>query len=159
MNARRLGVLILAALACVLLRPIAASAQSAFSGSVKDTSGAVLPGVTVEAASPALIEKVRSVATDAQGRYTIVDLRPGIYTLTFTLTGFATLVRSGLELQSNVTLPLSVELKVGAVEETVTVSGASPLVDVQAASRNQVLTRDIANVLSQRRIIRAIFLQ
>ena len=112
--------------------PIAASAQSVFRLGQRH-SGAVLPGVTVEAASPALIEKMRSVVTDAQGRYTIVDLRPGIYTLTFTLTGFATLVRSGLELQSNVTLPLSVELKVGAVEETVTVSGASPLVDVQAA--------------------------
>jgi hypothetical protein len=155
MNARRLGVLILAALACVLL-PVAASAQSAFSGSVKDTSGAVLPGVTVEAASPALIEKVRSVTTDAQGRYTIVDLRPGIYTLTFTLTGFATLVRSGLELQSNVTLPLSVDLKVGAVEETVTVSGASPLVDVQAASRSQVLTRDIIDALPVTRNLQSV---
>ena len=156
MKSRRLEVLVLAALAGVLLRPIAASAQSAFSGSVKDTSGAILPGVTVEAASPALIEKVRSVVTDAQGRYTIVDLRPGIYTLTFTLTGFATLVRSGLELQSNVTLPLSVELKVGAIEETVTVSGASPLVDVQAASRSQVLTRDIIDALPVTRNLQSV---
>ncbi len=138
------------------LLPLAASAQSAFSGSVKDTSGAILPGVTVEAASPALIERVRSVVTDAQGRYTIVDLRPGIYTLTFTLTGFAPLVRSGLELQSNVTLPLSVELKVGAIEETVTVSGASPLVDVQAASRNQVLTRDIIDALPVTRNLQSV---
>jgi len=137
----------LMAFACLIALPISASAQSAFSGSVKDTSGAVLPGVTVEAASPVLIERVRSVVTDAQGRYTIVDLRPGIYTLTFTLTGFGTLVRAGLELQSNVTLPLSVELTVGAIAETVTVSGASPLVDVQAASRNQVLTRDLIDAL------------
>ena len=156
MKSSRFEGLILAAFASLLLLPTAASAQSAFSGSVKDTSAAVLPGVTVEAASPALIERVRSVVTDAQGRYTIVDLRPGIYTLTFTLTGFATLVRSGLELQSNVTLPLSVELKVGAIEETVTVSGVSPLVDVQAASRNQVLTRDIIDALPVTRNLQSV---
>jgi hypothetical protein len=134
----------------------AARAQSAFSGSVKDTTGAVMPGVTVEAASPALIERTRTVVTDAQGRYTIVDLRPGIYTVTFSLAGFVTLVRSGLELQSSTTMPLSVELRVGAIEETVTVSGASPLVDVQAASRNQVLTRDIIDALPVTRNLQSV---
>jgi uncharacterized protein (DUF2141 family) len=75
----------LLALACVLLVPSAATAQqtSAIAGIVRDTSGAVLPGVTVEAASPALIEKVRTVVTDDQGRYNIVDLRPGTYAVTF----------------------------------------------------------------------------
>ena len=148
--------IVVLALGLVAALPLAASAQSAFSGSVKDTTGAILPGVTVEAASPALIEKARLVVTDAQGRYTIVDLRPGIYTVTFTLTGFGTLVRSGLELQSGVTLPLSVELKVGAIEESVTVSGASPLVDVQAASRNQVLTRDIIDALPVTRNLQSV---
>ena len=138
-----------------LLAP-AAVAQSAFSGSVKDTTGAIMPGVTVEAASPALIERTRTVVTDAQGRYTIVDLRPGIYTVTFSLTGFVTLVRSGLELQSSTTMPLNVELKVGAIEETVTVSGASPLVDVQAASRNQVLTREIIDALPVTRNLQSV---
>src|SRR5262245_25628265 len=118
-------------LTCLLL-PAAARAQSgAIAGSVKDTTGAVLPGVTVEAASPALIEKVRSAITDAQGQYKIDDLRPGTYTVTFTLPGFATVKREGLELSAGVTLPLTAELKVGSVQETVTVTGATPVVDVQ----------------------------
>src|SRR4051812_29872595 len=79
------------------------SAQSVISGLVRDTSGAVLPGVAVEASSPALIEKVRSVVTDDQGRYTIVDLRPGIYRVLFSLSGFTTLEHAGLELPSNFT--------------------------------------------------------
>src|SRR5690242_3528327 len=87
-----------ALLAAVLLWPSLAFAQAAIAGVVKDTSGAVLPGVTVEAASPALIEKVRSAVTDATGQYKIVDLRPGSYTVTFTLPGFATVKREGLEL-------------------------------------------------------------
>jgi hypothetical protein len=85
----------LVALACILCVPPAALAQqtSAIAGVVRDTSGAVLPGVTVEAASPALIEKVRTVVTDDQGRYNIVDLRPGAYVMTFTLAGFNTFKR------------------------------------------------------------------
>src|SRR5262245_3802840 len=81
-----------------LLLPAAAHAQSSLAGAVKDSSGAVMPGVTVEAASPALIEKVRSVTTDATGQYKIVDLRPGTYTVTFTLTGFSVVKREGIEL-------------------------------------------------------------
>src|SRR5262249_39978785 len=79
----------------------AVSAQTlptAIAGTVRDTSGAVLPGVTVEAASDALIEKVRTVLSDEHGEYKIVDLRPGIYTVTFTLTGFSTIKREQIEL-------------------------------------------------------------
>jgi hypothetical protein len=104
MGARRLVKSVRAAAVWLVLTPALASAQSVIAGAVRDTSGAVLPGVTVEAASPALIEQVRSVLTDGQGRYSIVDLRPGVYTVTFTLTAFNTVKREGLELQSNITL-------------------------------------------------------
>src|SRR6187431_3607919 len=113
----------------LLLVPVAAEAQSAFAGVVRDTSGAVMPGVTVEAASPVLIEKVRSAVTDENGAYRIVDLRPGTYSLTFTLPGFSTFAREGVELQSNFTATINVELSVGTLQESVTVSGASPVVD------------------------------
>src|SRR6202045_3521724 len=93
-----------------LLLPAGVSAQSAFSGVVRDTSGGVLPGVAVEASSPVLIEKTRSVVTDAEGRYTIVDLRPGTYKLTFTLAGFETILRDGIELSGNTTVPINIEL-------------------------------------------------
>src|SRR5262249_48045635 len=110
------------AVTCLALWPALASAQSGIAGAVRDTSGAVLPGVTVEASSPALIEKSRSVQTDNQGRYSIVDIRPGVYTVTFVLPGFSTVKREGLEVQSNTTLPLNAELRVGSLEETVTVT-------------------------------------
>src|SRR2546422_5831141 len=93
-----------------LLLPQAALVQSAIAGVVKDATGAVLPGVTGEAASPALIEKVKSVTTNEQGQYRIVDLRPGTYRVTFTLSGFATTVREGIVLESNFTAPINVEL-------------------------------------------------
>src|SRR5438270_385623 len=115
----------------LLLVPIAARAQSSFTGVVKDTSGAVLPGVTVEAASPVLIEKTRSVVTDGGGGYRIVDLRPGVYTLSFTLTGFSTTRRENLELPANFTMTVNSELRIGALEETLTVAGTAPTVDVQ----------------------------
>src|SRR5262245_61452569 len=98
---RIFGKAILVALACFILLPAAASAQAVVAGQVKDESGAVLPGVTVEASSPALIEKVRTVVTDEQGRYRLVDLRPGLYKLTFTLTGFATFVRDDVEVSAS----------------------------------------------------------
>src|SRR6187200_15110 len=82
----------------LLLLPSAAYAQAAITGVVRDASGAVLPGATVEAASPVLIEKVRSVSSDAAGQYRIVDLRPGTYSVTFTLPGFTTVKREGIEL-------------------------------------------------------------
>ncbi len=90
-----------------------AVAQSAISGVVRDTSGAVMPGVTVEAASPVLIEKVRTAVTDEQGRYTIIDLRPGVYTVTFTLSGFNTYRQEGLELPANFTATINAEMRVG----------------------------------------------
>jgi len=130
-----------------LALPAPAAAQSAIAGAAKDTSGAVLPGVTVEASSPVLIEKSRAVVTDAQGQYKIVDLRPGTYVVTFTLPGFATVKREDVELTADFTAAVNVEMKVGAVEETVTVSGASPVVDVQTTQRRDVLTRDVLDVL------------
>ena len=126
---------LLGTLGILLLTSSAVFAQSATTGAiagvVRDTTGAVLPGVTVEAASPALIEKVRSVITDAQGNYKIVELRPGTYTVTFTLTGFSTLKREGIELTSGFTANANADMKLGSLEETVTVSGASPVIDVQ----------------------------
>src|SRR4249919_2256152 len=102
-----------AALACVVMLPGIAHAQSAIVGVAKDTSGAVLPGVTVEAASDALIEKTRSVITDANGGYRLVDLRPGTYTLSFSLEGFSSVKREGVELPSNFVMTFNSELKVG----------------------------------------------
>src|SRR5688572_4189016 len=90
-----------------ILAPALVSAQSAFSGIVRDTSGAVLPGVTVEASSPVLIEKTRTAVTDGEGRYSIVDLRPGTYTVVFSLTGFNAFRREGLELPANFTMPIN----------------------------------------------------
>src|SRR5678815_4323963 len=119
--------------ALCLLVPAAAWAQSSITGVVRDASGGVLPGVTVEAASPALIEGVRSAVTDAQGIYKVVDLRPGLYTVTFTLTGFRTLKREGLNLPAEFAATLNAELAVGALEETVTVSGEAPVVDVKSS--------------------------
>ena len=115
--------------------PASALAQSTIAGVVRDTSGGILPGVTVEAASPALIEKVRTTVTSAEGRYSIVDLRPGNYTVTFTLAGFNTLVRNGIELPPSFTATVDAELKVGALEESITVSGAAPMVDAQSVQR------------------------
>ena len=123
----------------LLVVPGVVSAQSSFSGVVKDTSGAVLPGVTVEASSDVLIEKVRSAVTDSSGLYRIVDLRPGVYTVTFSLPGFATVKREGLELASDFTATVNVDLRVGTLEETVTVTGESPIVDVQSARRQRTL--------------------
>ena len=109
-----------------------ARAQAAITGTVRDTSGAVLPGVTVEATSPALIEKIRSAATDGTGQYRIVDLRPGIYSLNFSLPGFTSVKRDGIELTGTFTATINAELRVGAVTETVTVAGESPVVDVNS---------------------------
>ena len=116
--------------------PATAYAQASIAGSVRDSYGAVLPGVTVEASSSVLIEKTRSVATDGAGQYTIVDLRPGTYTVTFTLPGFSTVKREGIELTGSIVGTVNAELKVGAVSETVTVTGETPVVDVRS-SRNQ----------------------
>ena len=130
-----------------LLTPALAHAQASIAGNVKDASGTVLPGVTVEASSPALIEKTRSVVTDGSGEYRIVDLRPGIYTVTFTLPGFNTVKREGVELAGSFTAVVSAELKVGAIEETITVTGATPIVDVQSATKQAVLAHDVLDAI------------
>lgn len=133
-----------------------ARAQSVFTGTVKDTSGAVMPGVTVEAASPVLIEKVKSAISDENGLYRIVDLRPGTYTLTFTLPGFNTITRTGIELQSNFTATINAELSVGTLQESVTVSGASPVVDVQQNVKQQVLSREVLDAVPTAKTIQGL---
>jgi hypothetical protein len=134
-----------------LLLPTTAAAQQAsasgIAGVVRDTSGAVLPGVTVEASSPALIEKTRSVVTDSEGRYNIIDLRPGIYLVTFSLSGFNVFRRDGIELTSGFTATVNAEMQVGAVTETITVTGESPLVDTRNARKQITVTDDLLNVL------------
>ena len=143
----RIGAAVL--MSTTLLSP-AAFAQigaSGIGGTVRDSSGAVLPGVTVEASSPALIEKVRTVVTDDRGEYKIINLVPGTYTVTFTLTGFQSIRREGIELTANFTATMSAELQVGAVAETVIVSGASPIVDVQNAPTNMIVTSEVLTSL------------
>src|SRR6187549_992495 len=127
----------------LLLLPAAAFAQGAITGVVKDVSGAVLPGVTVEASSPVLIEKVRSVATDASGQYRIVDLRPGTYSVTFSLPGFRTVRRDGIELTGTFVATVSADLSVGELQETVTVTGETPVVDVQSVKVQQTLSDEV----------------
>src|SRR5262249_34321268 len=114
-------------LAATVLIPAAAFAQASIAGVVKDTSGAVLPGVTVEAASPALIEKTRSAVTDGAGQFRIENLRPGVYSVSFTLTGFSTVKREGIELTGSFTANVNADMRVGAVAETVTVTGETPV--------------------------------
>src|SRR5215203_3419169 len=115
--------------ALAVLMPTIAFAQATITGTVKDASGAVLPGVNVEASSPVLIEKVRTVVTDGEGRYQLVELRPGTYSVTYSLAGFSTFNRDGLVLAANFAATINAELRVSAVEETIVVTGATPLVD------------------------------
>ena len=136
----------LAILAVVLL-PATVLAQASLTGTVRDASGAVLPGVTVEAASPALIEKTRSAVTDGTGQYRITDLRTGTYSITFTLTGFNTVKRENVELAGTQVVTIPAELKVGGVEETITVTGETPVVDVQSAKRQVVMNNDVIQAL------------
>jgi hypothetical protein len=126
----------------VLLLPASVFAQASLTGTVRDASGGVLPGVTVEAASPALIEKVRSAVTDGTGQYRIIDLRPGTYSLTVTLPGFNTVKRDGIELTGSQTLTIPIEMRVGGLEETITVTGETPVVDVQSTRREIVLSNE-----------------
>ena len=142
----RLRLLIVVALGFLAL-PSVSLAQSAIAGAVKDTTGAVLPGVTVEASSPALIERVKTAMTNEAGQYRVVDLRPGIYKVTFTLNGFNTVVREGIVLEANFTAPISVDMRVGSLTETVTVTGESPVVDVQTSQRREVVSKDLLDAL------------
>ena len=140
----------------VLLLPVSAYAQAAITGVVKDASGGVLPGVTVEAASPALIEKVRSVVSDDTGQYRIVDLRPGTYSVTFSLPGFSTVKRDGIELTGSFVATVNGELKVGALEETITVTGETPVVDVQSAKVQQTVSGDVLRAIPSSRMLPAV---
>jgi Carboxypeptidase regulatory-like domain len=137
----------LCGMACVVALPATAWAQASIAGTAKDSSGAVLPGVTVEASSSALIEKTRSVVTDGTGQYRIVDLRPGTYTVTFTLEGFATVQRAGIVLTGSFTATVNADLTVGSVSETISVSGQSPIVDVQSATQQRVMQKDVIDAI------------
>src|SRR5688572_6012990 len=139
----RLGLL----LTLSLVYPAAVLAQGSISGIVRDTSGAVLPGVTVEAASPVLIEKARTAVTDGGGQYRIVDLRPGTYAVTFSLVGFSTVKREGIELSGSFAATVNADLRVGTVEETITVTGESPVVDIQNTTKQAVMTREILDAI------------
>src|SRR5687768_15573900 len=134
-------------IAVVWLAPQVAWAQATISGVIKDPSGAVLPGVTVEASSPVLIEKVRTAITDGSGQYRIVDLRPGSYKVTFTLAGFNTVVREGVELSGEFVATVNADLPVGGLEETITVTGESPTVDVQSAKRQTTLDGEMLQAI------------
>ncbi len=138
------GFVLAGVLACL---PAVAFAQSGIAGLVRDTTGAVMPGVTVEVSSPALIEKVRSAVTDGQGRFNIVDLRPGVYTVTFSLVGFSTVRREGIELSAQFTATVNADLRVGALEETITVSGDAPVVDTTNVVRRQVVDEETINAM------------
>src|SRR5262245_14342010 len=136
--------------ACLWLSPIVAVAQTStgsIAGTVRDATGAMLPGVTVEASSPALIEKVRSAASDASGQYKIIELPPGVYTVTFTLTGFSSVRREGVELTTGFTATINTELRVGNIAETITVSAQSPVVDTQNVRQQAVMTRDVIDAI------------
>jgi hypothetical protein len=136
-------------LAGSMLSPLDAGAQQtgSIAGLVTDASGSVLPGVTVEASSPALIEKVRIVVTDGTGQYRIVDLRPGVYTVTFQLPSFSTVRRDGIELSVGFTATVNAEMRVGTVEETITVEGSSPIVDIQNVNQIKVVNRELIDTI------------
>src|ERR1700704_2413848 len=151
MNTRKTGTLFLI-LTCLLLLPAAAQAQAAVAGVVKDTSGAVLPGVTVEVASPALIEKTRSTVSDGAGLYQIISLPPGTYTVTFSLSGFSTYKRDGLELSGTFVASINADMKVGAVAETITVTGETPLVDVQSSAVSKTVTKEVVDAIPTGRL-------
>ena len=137
--------------AVLSLIPASVLAQGAstatITGAVRDATGAVLPGVTIEAASPALIEKVRSTVSDERGQYRLAELRPGVYTVTFSLPGFATVRNEGLELRTSFTAQLDAELKVSQLEETITVTGATPLVDVPTATQQRTVSREVLDAV------------
>jgi hypothetical protein len=132
-----------------------AQGSSGIAGVVRDPSGAVLPGVTVEASSPALIEKVRSVVTDGEGQYRIVGLPPGVYAVTFSLPSFSTFKRNGVELAASFTATVNADLRIGALEETVTVSGQSPVVDVQNTTTRKQITREALDTVPTNKTLEA----
>jgi len=136
----------LVSLICLFAVP-AAFAQGTLAGIVRDSSGAVLPGVTVEAASPALIEKARTTVSDSSGQFRILDLRGGVYTVTFTLSGFSTVKREEVRLAGETIVTVNAEMRVGQLAETITVTGEAATVDVQNTTRQQVLSKDVIDTL------------
>ena len=138
---------ILIALSALMACPLSAYAQATIAGVVKDASGAVLPGVTVEASSPGLIEKTRTAVTDAGGQYRIVDLRAGTYSVMFSLTGFSAVRREGIELAGAFTAVINADLKIGAVAETITVTTETPIVDVQSVRRQTTISNDLITAI------------
>ena len=143
-----MGAQLLACASTVVLFPALSFAQfGSIAGVVRDGSGAILPGVTVEAASPALIEKTRTAITDGGGQYRLEQLRPGVYAVTFTLQGFSTVRRDGIEISAGFTAPINVSLVVGAVTETITVTGEAPVVDVQSAAQTKTLGKEALDAL------------
>ena len=151
--ARRILARTLMAFAGAMLLSAAAYAQSGITGVVKDTTGAAMPGVTVEASSDVLIEKVKSAVSDGDGNYRIADLRPGTYSVSFTLPGFKTFKRDGLQLQAEFTATINAELSVGSLEETITVTGSSPVVDVTTSAKVSVLNREAIDAIPTGRTI------
>ncbi len=135
------------ALLAVCLGASGAYAQASITGVVRDSSGSVLPGVVVEASSPALIEKVRSVVSDGSGQYRVEQLRPGVYSVSFALPGFNTFRRDGIELTGSFSATVNAELAVGSLEETVVVSGESPVVDIQNARQQRVLPQEVLDAI------------
>ena len=146
---------VLAALVILSLFSSTASAQSTIAGVAKDSSGAVMSGVKVEAASEALIERSRTVTTNSEGRYSIVDVRPGTYTVTFTIEGF-TPVKEQVEVPANVTVPVDADLKPGSVGQTVEVQALVATVDVENVAHPEVLTRADMDALPTARNMQSI---
>ena len=138
-------------LSVVLLPPERVQAQSSIAGEITDDTGGVLPGATVEASSPALIEGSRVAVSDSAGKYAIIDLRPGVYDVRFELPGFSTVLREGVEVLAGVSVPINARLAVGSLQETVTVSGATPVVDIQQATQHSVIDRETIQALPTNR--------
>jgi hypothetical protein len=147
-RSRRVGIVVSISVVLFCL-PTWASAQgtAGIAGTVTDETGGALPGVTVEGRSPALLEQVRTVVSDGAGEYRIVALQPGTYTVTFSLPGFSVFQREEIQLTTGFTATVDAELAVGTLEETITVTGLSPIVDVQTVSRQEVMTRDVVDSL------------
>src|SRR5919198_2832713 len=145
MHAVRTGIAAIAGVLC--LGSVVWAQDAGIAGIVKDNTGAVLPGVTVAALSPVLIEKERIAITDSEGRYVITQLRPGVYSVTFTLGGFSTVGREGIRLSAGFTATVEAEMRVGGLAETITVTGTSPIVDVQNVRRQQAVTSDLLDAL------------
>jgi hypothetical protein len=148
------GVVAFACLSAALL-PSSASAQSTISGVVRDASGAVVANATVEAASDVLIERTRTIATNGEGRYALVDLRPGRYVVTASAAGFET-VKQTVEVPANVTVPVDATLKVGSSAETISVEARVATVDVENVAHPQTLSRSEMDTLPTGRYMQSI---